>query len=413
MKKKKKINTRNIKILACVLLVGFVLVFGIQFWLSSTGSASDQSQSGSGSTEEPDQSTTVHTELTEDQKKDRKVQELLKDMTLDQKIGQLFLARVPESGAVADIQSWGLGGYLIFGRDVDGETTESFQAKTASWQSASAVPMLVASDEEGGDVTRVSYGDGMVDTPFPSPQELYAENGLTAVEDDATTKAQILKNLGINDNLAPVADVAEDPDSFMYSRTMGQDASGEADFVKTVITATEGTGVGSCLKHIPGYGENGDSHTDIVHDDRDLDHFETIDFIPFKAGIEAGADAVLICHNIVSAFDGTQPASLSPAVHQVLRNELGFTGVIITDDFDMAGLADYTDQKTGAVDTIKAGSDMIISSSYADQIPAVRAAVQDGTITEDEIDAAAGKVLRWKINLGLISYDDVQDTTNS
>ena len=79
----------------------------------------------------------------------------------------------------------------------------------------------------------------------------------------------------------------------------------------------------------------------------------------------------------------------------------------------MAGLADYTDQKTGAVDTIKAGSDMIISSSYADQIPAVRAAVQDGTITEDEIDAAAGKVLRWKINLGLISYDDVQDTTNS
>ena len=103
MKKKKKINTRNIKILACVLLVGFVLVFGIQFWLSSTGSASDQSQSGSGSTEEPDQSTTVHTELTEDQKKDRKVQELLKDMTLDQKIGQLFLARVPESGAVAEL----------------------------------------------------------------------------------------------------------------------------------------------------------------------------------------------------------------------------------------------------------------------------------------------------------------------
>ncbi|MGI6108341.1 MAG: glycoside hydrolase family 3 protein [Eubacteriaceae bacterium] len=402
-RRKKKINTRNLAILIIILAVGSIGVFGIQFWMNRGSSTEADTQTAEQSSESetvPEQAAAP----TDEEKKTAKAASLISSMSQDEKIGQLFLARVPESGAIDDITTYKLGGYLIFGRDVEGETTDSFKAKVQSWQDAASTPMLIASDEEGGTVTRVSYGDGMVGTAFASPQDLYAQGGLDAIAADTKIKSGILKNLGINVNLAPVADVAEDPNSFMYDRTLGQDAQGEAEYVKTVVENMQGTGVGSCLKHFPGYGENGDSHTDIIHDTRDLDHFETIDFIPFKAGIDAGAGSVLISHNIAEAIDADEPASLSPAVHQVLRDELGFNGVIITDDFDMAGLADYTDQNTAAVDTINAGSDLIISSSYAAQISAVSDAVNNGTISEDTLEAAVAKVLKWKMDLGLISY---------
>ncbi len=337
-----------------------------------------------------------------------KIDELMGSLSQDQKIGQLFLARVPEGDAqLADIKTYGLGGYVIFGRDVEGETTDTLKAKIDGYQQASPVAMIIASDEEGGEVSRVSQ---ILDDPFSSAAEIYAESGMEGLVEDAKAKSELLKGLGINVNLAPVCDVAVNPDSFIYDRTLGlpietpliEAANLTSQYVEGVVTAMKEVGIGCCLKHFPGYGENGDSHTGIVYDQKDAETFREIDFLPFQAGIRAGAGSVMITHNIVEAFDPNEPASLSPQVHQILRDELGFTGAILSDDFDMEGLTDYSDPVTAAVTTINAGTDMVLSSNYAEQIAAVKEALADGTISGERLDDAVRHVLSWKYDLGLL-----------
>lgn len=334
---------------------------------------------------------------------EKKIDAMLDSMTLEEKVGQMFLARVPESPQQGDIKTYHLGGYLMFARDFEGETPDSLKEKIEGFQSASSIPMFIASDEEGGEVTRISNVSGLTSSSFQSPQALYAQGGLDAIKSDADSKSQILKNYGINYNLAPVADVATDPNSFIYSRTLGQGADETSKYIRMVVEVMKNDKIGCCLKHFPGYGDNGDSHGAIITDNRDLASFQASDFLPFQAGIDAGADSVLVTHNIVTCLDGTEPSSLSKAVHDYLRNDMHFTGVIITDDFDMEGLSDFIDQNNGAIKSIQAGNDITISSSYSQQIPTVIKAVQDGTISEDTIDASVRRILKMKINLGIIT----------
>lgn len=331
-----------------------------------------------------------------------KTAELLKRMTLEEEVGQLFLVRVPAQNAGEDIQTWHPGGLVMFGRDFDGETPNSLTQKIADWQSLSNLPLFIASDEEGGEVTRISRADGLVPSVYQSQQTLYHAGGTAAVAADASTKAQQLRAYGINLNLAPVADLAYNADSFIYSRTVGQDRDTTAAVIAAEVAAMRTGGTGSCLKHFPGYGDNADSHGEMVHDSRPFESFENNDFVVFQAGIDAGADSVLITHNIVESIDPEHPASISTPIHNILRQELGFTGVIITDDFDMKGLSDFIDQNDAAIDAVNSGGDMIISSSYAEQIPAVLAAVQDGRIAKDTLDSAVTRILKMKENLGLL-----------
>ena len=137
-------------------------------------------------------------------------------------------------------------------------------------------------------------------------------------------------------------------------------------------------------------------------DTRPLETFQTGDLLPFAAGIEAGAGAVLVAHNIVNAFDSTQPASLSPAVCRYLRDEMGFAGVIMTDDLAMDGVADFVGERNAAVLAVQAGSSMIITSAPAVDAGEILAAVESGTIGEQTIDDAVRYVLGWKYDLGLL-----------
>ena len=212
----------------------------------------------------------------------------------------------------------------------------------------------------------------------------------------------MLHTYGVNVNFAPVADVSTDPNNFMYDRTFGQDADATAEYVRTVVEAMEAKGVGSVLKHFPGYGNNADTHTGIAVDERPYETFLTSDFLPFEAGIAAGADSVLVSHNIVTAMDAELPASLSPEVHRVLREELGFAGVVLTDDLAMDAVAAYAADGSVAVMAVEAGNDMIVTTDYRTQIPLVIEAVENGRIDEAVIDAAVTRVLSWKYDLGLI-----------
>ena len=156
------------------------------------------------------------------------------------------------------------------------------------------------------------------------------------------------------------------------------------------------------LKHFPGYGSNRDTHTGVVTDVRPWEQFESCDLLPFKAGIEAGASAVLVSHNIVTCLDGNLPASLSPAVYDLLRQELGFTGVAITDDLAMDAVEDYARGGSAAVMALQAGADIVLTDKPEENIAQVRAALDSGELSSQRLQEAVLRILLWKLELGVI-----------
>ncbi|WP_256998686.1 glycoside hydrolase family 3 N-terminal domain-containing protein [Enterococcus asini] len=386
-------------------LVILVVVMGLYFFTdfghTPKPGTTNESKSSASTTSTVVKSST--SESSDEKTEDDKVANLVAEMSTKEKVGQLFLARVPVENALSDIQEYHLGGYLLFGRDVEGKTYDEVQSTIAQYQETSEVPMLIAADEEGGTVSRVSRNSQLVATPFQSPQDLYAQGGWDAITKDTTDKAGILKELGIDTGLFPVADVATDPNAFIYDRTIGQDAKGTAEYVTTVVKALKKAHSGSTLKHFPGYGNNQDSHTDIVTDTRSMTELEDNDLVPFQAGIDAGVDSILVSHNIVNAIDDSVPASVSAPVHDLLRKDMGFDGVIMTDDMDMAGLADFMSQEEAGLKALQAGNDLILSSTYASQIPYVLQAIEDGEYSEKDLDASVTRVLNWKEELGLLA----------
>lgn len=339
--------------------------------------------------------TTIETSEVEENKV---IEDRLATMTLEEKVGQLFWARVPSDHQIEDLQSYHLSGYILFGRDFEGRNIEDIKALTKGYQTAAKIPLLIGSDEEGGTVTRIS---SILETPFQSPMTLYHQGGMEAVLSDTKQKAELLKSVGINAGLFPVADLARDHSAFIYDRTIGQDAQTTASYVQQVVEELKKSKVGSTLKHFPGYGDNGDSHTAIIQDNRSLDELRQADFLPFQAGIDAGTDSVLVSHNILSKID-TVPSSISPKITDLLRNELHFKGVIMTDDFDMAGIADFVSQDEAAFQVIVAGNDLILGSSYQTQIPYLLKKISSGELTEERIDESVRRILTWKYDLGLL-----------
>lgn len=348
---------------------------------------------------------TVPTEPTPTEAPDP-VRQLLNQMTLEERVGQLFFARCQPDTALTDIQTYHLGGFVLFASDFEGQTPDSFREKVEGYQSAASIPLLLGVDEEGGTVTRISRYSAFRSSPFPSPRTSFAQGGMEQVLAVETEKCQLLRSLGINVNLGPVCDISQDSEAFMYARSLGQDAQTTASFVSQTVDIMYQYQVGSVLKHFPGYGNNTDTHTGIAVDTRSLEALESQDLVPFAAGIEADCGAILVSHTIVQALDDTLPASLSPAVHQYLRQEMGFEGVILTDDLVMQAITDQYGAGEAAVMAVLAGNDLLCSTDYAIQYQAVYDAVMAGRIDLDTLNAAAGRVLRWKINLGLL---DVQE----
>ena len=348
--------------------------------------------------------------LAAEQAREKRLQTLLDSMTLEEKVGQLFFVRCPTENAVEDISTYHLGGYLLFSRDFkDGDnwlTKEQFLEKIQSYQDVAEIPLFIGSDEEGGTVTRASRNPNLFSETFKSPQKLNYIGGIEEILRDTDTRSRELRALGINVNFAPVCDVSTDPKDFIYDRTLGQDANMTADYVRLVVPAMTEGGTLPVLKHFPGYGNNVDTHTGIAVDQRPMETFENSDLLPFQAGIDAGAPFVLVSHNIVTCMDADLPASLSPAVHKVLREACGFEGIAITDDLAMDAVQAYAKNGAVAVMALQAGNDMIITTDYRTQIPAVIAAVQDGTLDESVIDNACLRVLRCKENYTLLDHID-------
>lgn len=330
------------------------------------------------------------------------VEVLLQRLSLEQKVGQMFLARCPESGAAEAVAQYGLGGLLLFGRDFAGETLGTMCAKIQGYQAAAALPLLIAVDEEGGTVTRVSSYTAFRSSPFASPRELYSQGGMDAVLSAEAEKAQLLAGLGINVNMAPVCDIATEPGAFMYKRSLGQSPEITGQFVSGAVRTMQEQGVAAVMKHFPGYGNNADTHVGIARDSRSLSELESRDTQPFYDGIAAGGGAILVSHNIVEALDAQNPASLSPAMHRYLRLAMGFDGVIITDDLSMDAIAKQYGVGEAAVLAVLAGNDLLCSTEYRTQYSAVLDACRSGRIPEETVNQAVYHVLAWKQSMGIL-----------
>ena len=330
------------------------------------------------------------------------LRQMISDMSLEQRVGQLFLARCNADTAVEDVQNYHLGGLVLFGSDFESQTPDTIRQTILSYQNAAEKPLLIAVDEEGGDVTRISRFTAFRDRRFSSLRKRYDQGGLEAVLTEEEEKCRLLADLGINVNLGPVCDITTDTGAFMYTRSLGQDPQATAQVTAGIVNLTNAFQIGSVLKHFPGYGNNADTHIGIAVDSRTLSELASRDFLPFAAGIRTGCDAIMVGHIIAEALDAELPASLSPAVHRYLREELGFTGVIMTDDLVMQAITDQYGAGEAAVMAVLAGNDLLCSTEYAVQYEAVLGAVLEGRIDFDVLNAAVRHVLEWKLSLGLI-----------
>lgn len=247
-------------------------------------------------------------EAAREERREETLRALLEGMTLEEKVGQLFFVRCPESAAADKIEQYHLGGVLLFSRDYQDSmggwlTAQQFTSKLESYQVTAAydtgIPLFIGSDEEGGTVTRASRNPNLFPSRSKSPQELYAAGGLGAILNDAAQKNDLLFKYGINVNFAPVCDVSTSPNDFIYARSYGKNASETAEYVESVVSVMNDEHVAAVLKHFPGYGDNKDTHTGISVDERPLEWFQRSDLLPFLSGIRAGAPFVLVSHNIV------------------------------------------------------------------------------------------------------------------
>ena len=339
---------------------------------------------------------------------EQRVNEIVAGMTTEQKVGQLFMVRgntaIKLNELVSRIQA---GGVVLFADDFKGKTAEQVQSMTADLQSASDGKMLVATDEEGGTVVRVSRNSRLRSSRFMSPQALYKAGGFERIEEDTREKCELLHSLGLNMNLAPVADVCESTRGFIYKRSFGKDAQATSEYVTTVVRTMKQTPVACCVKHFPGYGDTReDTHEKLVVNTKTQEELFACDLVPFVNAIRYGADAIMLTHTVVKSVDSETPASLSPDVVALIRETMGFEGVIVSDGLEMGAINQYSGGDSGKVCVlaVNAGVDVLCApKNPVSDYTAVLRAVESGEIDAGRLDESVRRIVKLKIRLGL--YD--------
>ena len=328
----------------------------------------------------------------------QKAEEFMKGMTLEEKIGQMLFPRFNLTNYTDDIPNKKPGGFVLFAYDfVFNETfIQQYINKSQELSEANVgLPLGLAVDEEGGTVVRVSpyHRD---EGGFPSPQQIYNESGNDGILKIDQEKRDLLRKFFLNVNLAPVADISYNSSDYIYDRTLGRGPEESAEYIEKDIEGYVNDNFTCCAKHFPGYGNNIDTHGDIAIDKRSYEQFQNEDFLTFEAAIRKQIPMILVSHNIVLCKDKKYPASLSKAWHDILRNELNYTGLILTDDLSMGAIKKYTDNISEAVLAVNAGNDILLTSDYYKHYDALMKAADDGKITEETVDKACKRIIAWK-----------------
>lgn len=333
------------------------------------------------------------------------IDDKLNNMTIEQKLAQMMILTNENDIHASNLQTYQPAGVIFFQVDFSGKTMETVKNRVETLQSYMQIPLFVGVDEEGGDVSRLKT---LAEANLPTFEGARAltEKGETAIIQDTQVKMQYLKSMGLNLNFAPVADVVDDKNSYMYHRSAGGDAEVVSEYVEIVLETMQDDQIMACVKHFPGYGNNVNTHDGLAHDVRSLAEYQSKDFLPFYSSIEAGVDMVMVSHIIMETVDQEHPASLSPAVHNILREDMGFRGVIIADDLNMQAILKTMTIQEATAKAFIAGNDMIFSADFAASMRGALEAVQQGLLTEEQMNASVERVLRMKIENGLIKLED-------
>lgn len=361
--------------------------------------------------------------------------ELLAEMTLREKVGQLFLVRpdaldpalsqqtiddadvsgvteVSETMA-AFLEEYPVGGVVLFGKNITDEV--QLRGLIAGLQQSSPVPLLIGIDEEGGVVARLANSPGF-DLPQYESAAAVGAQGTDAVRAMSAEIGTYLAGYGINLDFAPVADVKTNPDNpVIGTRAFSSDPQEAADCVTAAVEGFSQAGVLCCLKHFPGHGDTaGDSHDGTVYTEKTMEELRACEFLPFEAGIRAGAPLVMVGHisapNAVEGEESDLPATFSRAlIIDVLRDELGFAGVVVTDSLAMGAITETCTPGEAAVLALQAGVDLLLMpAGLAQAYDGVLAAVEDGRLTEERIDESVARILALKQQAGLLQAPDTQ-----
>lgn len=375
----------------------------------NTGVAADVTESGT-TTEEQTADSQETTEVTEEEKPSL-VDETLAGMTLHEKVCQMMFV-TPEELTGEDgvtvagdatrqaLENYPVGGIVYFAKNL--ESQDQVKEMIDNSQKDSSIGLFVATDEEGGVVNRLM---DTVGTTYIGSMYYYKDDGDETAYENAYTIANDMSALGFNLDFAPVADVWSNPDNTVIGeRAYSDDYAQAAELVGNAVKGFNDGGVMCTLKHFPGHGDTAeDSHYSSAYVHRTKEEIMADEMQPFRSGIEAGAEFVMVGHLIVPDIDEV-PATLSYKIATgILRDELKFEGVAITDSFEMESIADNYSVDDAVVMSVKAGIDMILQpKDMASAVNSIEQAVADGELSEDRIDESVRRILTLKESRGLL-----------
>ncbi len=339
------------------------------------------------------------------------IQSRIAQMTLEERVYQLFFVnpeQITDSGTVLtplDLSEKPVGGIICMGDNLDSvRQTREMLSKTQESALLNGIGVFFGVDEEGGRVARCAKKLGT--TAFDDMETYGARNDFDEAFNIGKTIGSDIRALGFNVDFAPVADVNLHPNNELGNRIFSDDPQVVANMTAGVVRGLNSSGVAATLKHFPGLGaEDGNTHTDsTIVIDRTLSQLRNEEFVPFREGIRAGADFVMVGHQQVTAFGDGLPSDLSyTAVTEMLRGELGFGGIAITDAQRMNTISTVYDSGTAAVMSIKAGIDMILSpADFNAAYKGVLNAVKSGEISEQRINESVTRILTVKYKMGIL-----------
>ena len=402
--------------LVWIVLLGILLFF---LWNKGSGSSKNPEENEESkntiriteeeTTQEEDE---TESELSEEQKTEELIEEYLSNMPLEDKVSQLFFVQ-PEALTGVDtavqasdmtkeaLQEYAVGGIVMFSKNI--QDSDQICAMLANLQEYSKYPLFLGVDEEGGSLVARVANSGTISVPtFPNMMEIGNTGNPEEAYEVGRTIGTYLKDLGFNLDFAPIADVLVNPENQVIGeRAFGSDAELVAKMVKRVVEGLQEQEVSAVLKHFPGHGgTEADSHEGTAILNRTLEELRSEEFLPFQSGIEAGADMIMVGHISVPEVTGDDtPATLSETViTDLLRNELGFDGIIITDSMSMGAIVDHYGPGEAAVQVIRAGGDMILMpQDFVEARQAVLDAVDQQEITEERINESLRRIYRIKL----------------
>ena len=341
------------------------------------------------------------------------VNQLISHMTLDQEIGQMIMIGFSEtqidSALLYQINQYHIGSAIMYAFNIQSgpQLTSLDQQLQSATAAAGNPPLLIATDQEGGGVNRLLAVDG----PLPSASDIGATGDPNYARQRGQEDAQALASVGINLNLAPVVDVMNTTGGDLGGRTFGSTPGVVTQMAGAYLSGLQASGqVAGTLKHFPGLGDVPvDPHQQLYYEDRSLTDLNNIDWAPYEALIATGqVQAIMSTHVVLTAVDDTRPASLSyPVITGILRDQLGFNGVVITDGIYMKALSDHYSLDQIILYAIQAGNDIICSTysiqSTAETEQVLHDAVTNGTLTKARIDDSVRRILLLKLHLGLLT----------